>query len=487
MSEIKKTAIFLVLAILFVAAGILARPAEPERRVVDDSGERFFAAFDPLDARSLEIVSFDEDHGRTNAFKVAHVGGVWSIPSHENYPADAKDQLAGAAAAIADLIKGSTVSDSAMDHERYDVLDPTTETAALSGLGTRVTIADEGGKALADIVIGAPVKDQEGLRYVRVPGRDRVYIASLDTKTLTTRFEDWIEEDLLQLDSWDIRQIVVNDYSIDEVNQRIVQKDVLELSYDDESRKWTLAGLAEAEELDLTAVNEMKRALDDLKIVSVHRKPSGLGAELRADDALQLDASAVSSLQSRGFYISKGTLVSNQGETTVRMKDAVTYALRFGEIALGETAGLGLVTRDEAAPDEEEDEGTARYLFVMASFDAGMLPEPALEEVPALPEGAPETVEEGTEEAPEIATIRRQRERILASNERLTKEHGEAVAKAHERVRQLNDRFADWYYVISDSVYQKIRVGREGLVKATSGEPAAPAGPLPAGPLPEGG
>jgi hypothetical protein len=486
MSEIKKTAIFLLLAILFVAAGILARPAEPERKVVDDSGERFFAAFDPLDARSLEIVSFDEDHGRTNAFKVAHVGGVWSIPSHENYPADAKDQLAGAAAAIVDLEKGATVSDSAMDHERFDVLDPTTEAAALSGLGTRVTIADEGGRALADIIIGAPVKEQEGLRYVRVPGRDRVYIASLDTKALTTKFEDWIEEDLLQLDSWDIRQIVVNDYSIDEVNQRIVQKDVLELSYDDESRKWSLAGLAEGEELDLTAVNEMKRALDDLKIVSVHRKPSGLGAELRADDALQLDAAAVSSLQSRGFFIAQGTLISNQGETTVRMKDGVTYVLRFGEIALGEATGPGLLARDEAET-EEQDEGTARYLFVMASFDAGTLPEPVLEEVPALPEGAPETVEAGTEEAPEIATIRRQRERILTSNERLAKEHGEATAKAHERVRQLNDRFADWYYVISDSVYQKIRVGRAGLVKATAGEPAAPAGPLPAGPLPEGG
>ncbi len=34
-------------------------------------------------------------------------------------------------------------------------------------------------------------------------------------------------------------------------------------------------------------------------------------------------------------------------------------------------------------------------------------------------------------------------------------------------MRDLNDRFADWYYVISDAVYQKIRLQRSDVVETT--------------------
>ena len=32
---------------------------------------------------------------------------------------------------------------------------------------------------------------------------------------------------------------------------------------------------------------------------------------------------------------------------------------------------------------------------------------------------------------------------------------------------ELNARFADWYYVISDSVYEKIRIKRSDVVEVT--------------------
>ena len=34
-----------------------------------------------------------------------------------------------------------------------------------------------------------------------------------------------------------------------------------------------------------------------------------------------------------------------------------------------------------------------------------------------------------------------------------------------ERVAELNDRFGDWYYVISDEVYKKIAIGRDELIE----------------------
>ncbi len=60
---------------------------------------------------------------------------------------------------------------------------------------------------------------------------------------------------------------------------------------------------------------------------------------------------------------------------------------------------------------------------------------------------------------------------IKKENASKTKEYEEklAAAKAHEK--ELNDRFADWYFVISDEVYHKIHLSRAEVVK-TKEKPA---------------
>ena len=44
-------------------------------------------------------------------------------------------------------------------------------------------------------------------------------------------------------------------------------------------------------------------------------------------------------------------------------------------------------------------------------------------------------------------------------------EYEEKITKGQERVKELNARFADWYYVIPDKVYQKIHLGRDKIVR----------------------
>ena len=39
-----------------------------------------------------------------------------------------------------------------------------------------------------------------------------------------------------------------------------------------------------------------------------------------------------------------------------------------------------------------------------------------------------------------------------------------------KRVEELNGRFSDWYYVISDDIYQKIHLGRTDIVKENKSE-----------------
>ena len=458
MTETAKTSTFIVVGIVFVAIAWVARPVGREWVAHDDSGERFFSEFDPLDATSLEIIEFDEETGAARAFKVAQRGGVWSIPSHEDYPADAQDQLVDAAAAVVDLVKGPKVSDRPGDHELYGVVDPTDAGPGATGVGTRVTIQDGVGATLADFIIGKPVKDQPDLRYTRRPNYDFVYTAAVSTDKLSIDFADWIEKDLLKLDPGELRQITIRGYSIDEINQRLLAGEVLALTSDD-SLEWTMEGLAEGETLATAKVNEMKSALDDLKILDVHRKPAGLSSELRADDALRLDGEAVRSLQSRGYYIINNQLMSNEGETIVATEKGVKYVLRFGEVAFGAR------TPNETSSATQPDSGGAnRYLFVTAEFDASLIPEPDLEPLPEPADVDSAPAEDVTESQRQDA----QRQQIEQANQRKRADHDRALEQGRQKVRELNARFADWYYVISDSVYKKIRLRRNDLVEAAA-------------------
>ena len=43
----------------------------------------------------------------------------------------------------------------------------------------------------------------------------------------------------------------------------------------------------------------------------------------------------------------------------------------------------------------------------------------------------------------------------------------EKLESGLDRARELTDRFADWYYVISDSVYDNVRLTRADIVETT--------------------
>ncbi|MFP6892719.1 MAG: peptidylprolyl isomerase, partial [Opitutales bacterium] len=74
----------------------------------------------------------------------------------------------------------------------------------------------------------------------------------------------------------------------------------------------------------------------------------------------------------------------------------------------------------------------------------------------------------------EYAKMRAQREadiaRVKAENARKQKEYTDKVTKAQARVKELNERLAGWYYVISNDVYEKIRLERTDFVKAKKKE-----------------
>ena len=505
-----RTSLFLLGGLGMLLLGWLAQPRYQSREVKPEAERILFPELtDVQKAASLEVVKYDEELATLQPFKVVQAGGVWVLPSHQNYPADARDHLAAAATELVDLESLDVVSSSAADHETYGVIEPDPEKIkpGMVGVGELIEIRDAGGNKLARLVVGKEDKRPgtsaaggKKLRFVRKAGQDPVYRVEIDTSKFTTRFDDWIEKDLLKLSPWDVRRAVLDDYSLGAVESggriRVEQnrKDRIEVAYDDKDQRWTLARLeafsggaeakletlGEAEELASPRLNDLRNALGDLKIVDVVRKPAGLSAELKAEEKFTADEEAVRSMQQRGFLpLKSGDILSTDGETIVGMKDGVEYVLRFGA---GTSVGNG------SGEDVAADDATGRYLLVMARFNESLLEKPVLEELPGDAPATEGAAAEGGEngaadqlKAADEAEAKAQaaleaRRAVERENRRRQDDYDAKVKAAQRRVRDLNARFADWYYIVPTKEYAKIHLNRAAVVQP-KGTEAADAGP----------
>jgi hypothetical protein len=588
-SATKTTLIYLVVGFGLLIVGWALQPRFQARQVTAAMQEVLFPKLeDVAQAGSLEIVSYNEELAELSPFKVVKTGGVWVLPAHENYPADAREHLAAAATELIDMKALDVVSTSPADHETFGVLEPDPQKieAGMTGVGKLVEIRDEAGATLARLVVGKedrqPAAATGGtrlLRFVRKSGQDPVYRVEIDTSKFTTRFDDWIEKDLLKLSPWDVRKILLDDYSLAAVesNGRLMveqqRKSRIRLGYDDQNADWALesleifdpanpsaepetAELAEGEELATAKLNGLRNALGDLKIIDVARKPSGLTSDLEAEASFLDDNEAVLSMRQRGFLpLPSGEILSTDGETVVGMKDGVEYVLRFGASTSVVRSG-GESVGDEGS---DRDEIPGRYLLVMARLNESLLEKPVLDPLPGESEPLddettepettePETTEPETTEPestepestepestePETAeskvrkfrfaaqtegdatataeepalqpeplgagedsppsppptaadalkaadeaeakaqAAREERRRVERENRRKQEEYEEKVDAARKRVRELNGRFAAWFYIVSDDEYSKIHLSREDVVQDSAAD--APAG-----------
>lgn len=436
-------------AVLLVLAVVTApRPVTPDAFV--DQGEAFFPEFtDPNVATTLEVIGFNEETGSAVPFKVTFEDGRWTIPSHNDYPADGKDRLAKTAAGVIGIKKDDFRTDNVADHEACGVIDPLdTTNPSLKGRGQRITIKGENDRVLADIIVGNPVEGRENMRFTRVPGQKRVYASVVDLD-ISTKFSDWIESDLLEIERTDIARVLIKDYTINEQTGKLDVRD--ELSVTADGNVWNVNNQPANKEVDNVKMNDFLDTLDRLSIVGVRPKPEGLtGALTRSSDSLHIDQSDLMSLQSKGYYFTRdGQLVSNEGELEAETRDGVIYTLRFGEIVYGSglavTAGTG---SDEAA---EGGPGENRYLFITTQFDASKFPEPAM----------PRSME--FQSKPDSVWTASDKE-----NKGLFDAHEKWKDKQAERRKVsegLNARFARWYYVISAESFDKLRLTRSNLLK----------------------
>ena len=484
MNELKKTGIFIVVALLLTGAAFLRVPDRTGRNAAFlEQGKPFFSAFkDPLACTDLEVIDYDASTATAARFKVMFKDGKWVIPSHYNYPADAKDRLAKTAAGVIGLNKDTIRSDRVDDWEAMGVIDPLDPKAtSLKGRGKRVTLRDASEKILADFIIGNEVKDRPGQRYVRVPDQKPTYGVNVKVD-LSTKFADWIETNLLKIDTARLRRVAFDGTKVD-LDRGLVPGAVETIDRKDPAAPWTIEGnLPAGQEVNSEKLSALATALGDLKIVGVRPKPQGLTRDLRTNGDLKitLTQSAVLSLQNKGFFPTKdGRLLSNQGEVKVGTDEGVVYALRYGEVVFATGAELSAGIEEDAAAkakakEKEKDKGSeSRYLMVTVSFDPALVPPPH--------SAGPETSTELPDDvfAPDPKDPKWVEEQKVAKEkaERETADHQRKLDEGQKRVEELMKRFAEWYYVTPGESFRSIALDRATLVRPKSAaRPDAPAG-----------
>ncbi|MGH9674925.1 MAG: DUF4340 domain-containing protein [Bryobacteraceae bacterium] len=357
-SERLKTLLIAGFAVALVAAAAWIEPEAYRPEIFSDQGQPFFEKFrDVMAVKAIEVVDYDETQAVARPLKVEFRKGRWVMTSHNDYPADARDRLAKTAAELVDLKKDIVVSERVDEHAKYGVIDPLdAKNASLTGRGKRLTLRDAQGAPLVQLVLGSPVKERAGYRYVRLPGEKRVYAVQTGADP-SARFEDWVEGNLLRLSAASVRKLTLNSYSIDETAGRLMnmQRVVITRGEKDDWRVEPPGKPSAAE------VRSMVAALASLRVSGARPKPDELARQLKTRQ-LQMTLETVMSLRQRGFFITPdGRLLAKEGEIQVETENGWIYSLRFGEVV-------------SATGKEGED----RYLFVTVTS-----PDPAAQALDA--------------------------------------------------------------------------------------------------------
>jgi hypothetical protein len=146
---------------------------------------------------------------------------------------------------------------------------------------------------------------------------------------------------------------------------------------------------------------EITAALDTLKITGARPKPPELARDLSAGQ-LRLSMETALALRQYGFLLTQnGRIIAAEGELSVEMANGVAYQIRFGEVAA-------------AGPDAKAT-GADRYLFVTTSWDGAR-----------------------------------------------AARYGDSTGTGEKAAHDLNARFADWFYTISNADFQRLRLTQPG-------------------------
>lgn len=411
------------------SAAVWIWPTHHERATLSAASAIFGKETKPELVTSLRVASWDEASSSAITLGIAKVNGVWTIPSHFSFPADGNTKVTEAAVGFLGIERGRLVTNDDKRQEELGVIDPLDETSmSKKGHGKRITMTDATGAQLVDLIVGKYVEGATGMYYVREAGAKDVYTAKVDPWKLSTQFVDYVETNPFKITKEDVKSLAIADYSVDETAGTVGVRSETSYNRTAADQNWTPSAktVVPAEKrVAKTALDNLVNEINGLKLVGV-----------RPFDAAWVKA--------RGFYVVKEGLYGNEGSISVTTKDGLRYFMFFGEVALDDASDKAAEKpkKDELSTDAPTDDkkdaaknGENRYLAVFVQYDA------ASDET--LKEAKPEDKKDPKQ------------------------------LSGKDRAEKAQKRFTQFFYVISDDSFKKLRPSLDTLLEAKPPEPMA--------------
>jgi FKBP-type peptidyl-prolyl cis-trans isomerase len=390
----------------------------------------------PEQIAGMRVVTWDDSAGVAKPFEVKMSGGSWIIPSHFDYPADGGQRVGKTAGGVLNIKRGRLVTSDPSQYEELGVIDPLDQTPGIKkGRGKRVTLTDQTGAVVVDLIIGNQASDGDGVYFVREADSKQVYTAKLRLD-ISTKFVDWVETDLLKVKKDDLRRIEIVDTAVDGDKGTINKRGDTILEHKPGAADWSDDAPPAGKRLSKDIVDKMVDKITSLKLVGI--RPFSL-QNLKQDgyfptdepQLLKEDNALLLGLGGREY-----ALYSNEGRIDVIAKDGIIYSMVFGNVSVDdENADPGAAKK---AAKDKASEGRNRFMTVFVRYNE------------AYDEEAKRAAEQAAFEAKESP----KKEEDKASKVDKSAE----IKKANQaRARRLSSKFLKFFYVISDDSFTTMR------------------------------
>ena len=363
----RTTLLMFVLAIVSVAVSMYYYPWEKVTTIDAEVGTPLFEEYRVSNVRGIDILRFNSDRQTMDRMKLVRRGEKWVVPSRQDFEASESARVAIAANSLNERTVFEVISENQEDHIKFGVVDPAefNKDTNVASLGRKLTLTDRNNKTIADIIIGSALKNDSKKRYVRIPGKPRVYVIDFDQISMAgmlTDFAGWVSPNLLDLQTQQdgngrqLRKVTIDNYRIGaEENEPPVKQFAYKAAIGPVSGQlkvqslnvksgetWSTLPTTKAQETELTkaVVNLLTMVVND-----VGRKDKAF-AEACANPSADVDAQVFMQLPKIGFY-QQGfqpdgwDFDSANGRVDVATSDGVLSKISFGRIGGASSAGGG--------------------------------------------------------------------------------------------------------------------------------------------------
>lgn len=435
---IRTTAMMGILAAAVVAGAVYYYP-KPVEVVVDAKvGQNLFEPYETSDVRSIAITQYSSESNSLEQLRVQRKGETWVLPQSGDFEVTLIARVGEVAKSLLDREVLSLATNDEQGHVEFGVVDPieANNTPNRSSLGLKVELKDGEKGNIANLIIGKPVPgDETGQKfYVRVPGQPAVYELQIPKTIYRTRFENWVDQNLMQLPppnstAVKVKNIQVENYSIApesiaDAKRVPVYRSNFSVSETGLDAKLKQYRDGEFTDTELTPAIEREigstlQAIGNIRYIEVVGKPKAVATAMR-DPAKVSAAADLKPLQQFGFRVSgeQPDFEAVGGEVSVATSDGVRVRFLIGSIA---------------AQADTQDLSLNYHAMLVAEIDGEAFEEPT------KPEGVEEDSEENKEYLRAMAELERNKQ------------------SAQLRIDEMNRTWSKWIYVVPETVISALR------------------------------